>query len=57
MKTAAEQNHAALGTTGNETICTRRLRTMWAHIFGAICRKKGKSAGLVLPYCDTEAMQ
>lgn len=29
---------------------------MWAYIFGAICPKKGKGAGLVLP-CDTEAMQ
>ncbi|OWK25823.1 endonuclease DDE [Rhizobium yanglingense] len=25
---------------------------MWAYIFGAICPKKGKGAGLVLPYCD-----
>ncbi len=30
---------------------------MWTYIFGAICPKKGKGAGLVLPYCDTEAMQ
>ncbi|MGF6175037.1 hypothetical protein ABIE33_003345 [Ensifer sp. 4252] len=30
---------------------------MWAYIFGAICPKMGKGAGLVLPYCDTEAMQ
>jgi hypothetical protein len=30
---------------------------MWAYIFGAICPKKGKGAGLVLPYCDTDAMQ
>jgi transposase len=29
---------------------------MWAYIFGAICPKKGKGAGLVLPYCDTESM-
>jgi len=29
---------------------------MWAYIFGAICPKKGKGAGLVLPYCD-ERMQ
>jgi hypothetical protein len=29
---------------------------MWAYIFGAICPSKGKGAGLVLPYCDTEAM-
>ena len=25
-------------------------------MFGAICPAKGKGAGLVLPYCDTEAM-
>mgnify|MGYP001566197107 FL=1 len=30
---------------------------MWTYIFGAICPKKGKGVGLVLPYCDTEAMQ
>jgi hypothetical protein len=30
---------------------------MWTYIFGAICPKKGKGAGLVLPYCDTGAMQ
>ncbi|MBY5735630.1 IS630 family transposase [Rhizobium leguminosarum] len=31
-------------------------RTMWTYTFGAICPKKGKAAGLVLPYCDTDAM-
>lgn len=30
---------------------------MWTYIFGAICPRKGKGAGLVLPYCDTGAMQ
>ena len=30
---------------------------MWTYIFGAICPKTGKGAGLVLPYCDTGAMQ
>ena len=30
---------------------------MWAYIFGAVCPKKGKGAGLVLPWCDTGAMQ
>ena len=29
---------------------------MRAYIFGAICPKKGKGAGLVMPYCDTESM-
>jgi hypothetical protein len=32
-------------------------RTMWAYIFGAICPAKGKAAGLVMPYANTEAMQ
>jgi hypothetical protein len=32
-------------------------RTKWAYIFGAICPAKGKGAGLVMPYCDTPAMQ
>ena len=31
-------------------------RTKWAYIFGAICPAKGKGAGLIMPYCDTEAM-
>lgn len=31
-------------------------RTLWAYIFGAICPAEGKGAGLVLPWCDTEAM-
>jgi hypothetical protein len=32
-------------------------RTKWAYIFGAICPAKGKGAGLVMPWCDTHAMQ
>ncbi len=32
-------------------------RTTWVYIFGAICPAKGKGAGLVMPYCDTHAMQ
>ena len=32
-------------------------RTKWAYIFGAICPAKGKAAGLIMPYCNTEAMQ
>lgn len=32
-------------------------RTKWAYIFGAICPAKGKGASLVMPYCDTPAMQ
>ena len=32
-------------------------RTRSAYIFGAICPQEGKSAGLVLPKCNTRAMQ
>jgi hypothetical protein len=31
-------------------------RTASTYIFGAICPADGKAAGLVLPWCDTEAM-
>jgi len=31
-------------------------RTQWAYIFGAICPAKGEAIGLVLPWCDTNAM-
>lgn len=32
-------------------------RTAWAYLFGAICPAEGKGARLVMPFCDTEAMQ
>ena len=32
-------------------------RYKWAYVFGAICPQRGVGAGLVMPYCDTEAMQ
>ena len=32
-------------------------RTQSTYIFGAICPAEGKAAGLVLPFCNTEAMQ
>ena len=32
-------------------------RTAWADLFGAFCPAEGKGAGLVMPFCDTEAMQ
>ena len=32
-------------------------RTAWAYIFGAICPAEGKGAGIVMPFCDTPAMQ
>jgi len=32
-------------------------RTASTYIFGAICPKDGKAVGLILPKCNTEAMQ
>lgn len=32
-------------------------RTQSAYLFGAICPERGTGAGLVLPWCNTEAMQ
>ncbi len=31
-------------------------RTKWTYIFGAICPAKGKAAGLIMPYCNSDAM-
>ena len=31
-------------------------RTQWAYIFGAICPARGEAIGLILPWCDTNAM-
>ena len=33
------------------------LRTKSAYIFGAICPERGVGAGLILPRCNTQAMQ
>ena len=38
------------------SLAPRDQRTEWAYIFGAICPAKGKGAGLVMPWCDTDAM-
>ena len=41
---------------GTRPSAPKDQRTLWAYLFGAICPAKGKGAGLVLPYCNTEAM-
>ncbi|MDX7953959.1 IS630 family transposase [Lichenihabitans sp. Uapishka_5] len=46
----------AEGKRGTRPSAPQDQRTMWTYIFGAICPKKGKGAGLVMPYCDTGAM-
>ena len=45
-----------MGQTWHEPAGPRDQRTEWAYIFGAICPAKGKGAGLVMPWCDTDAM-
>jgi len=41
---------------GTRPSAPRDQRTASTYIFGAICPKEGKSAGLILPWCNTEAM-
>jgi hypothetical protein len=41
---------------GTRPSAPKDQRTASAYIFGAICPKDGKGAALVLPRCDTEAM-
>ena len=41
---------------GTRPVAPHDQRTASTYIFGAICPKEGKAAGLVLPRCDTEAM-
>jgi hypothetical protein len=41
---------------GTRPTAPKDQRTASTYIFGAICPKEGKAAGLVLPYCNTAAM-
>ena len=43
-----------MGDVARAPRAPRDQRTEWAYIFGAICPAKGKGAGLVMPWCDTE---
>src|SRR4051794_9344618 len=51
-----EQDYAALGKTGEPALPPHDQRTASAYIFGAICPRDGKGAGLVMPRCDSETM-
>ena len=42
---------------GTRPRAAKDQRTKWAYIFGAICPARGVGAGLVLPRCNTQAMQ
>lgn len=54
------QDEARVGQKNTLTRLWARLphdqRTQYAYIFGSICPEKGKGAGLVLPRCDSQAM-
>lgn len=41
---------------GSRPIALRQTEFDWAYIFGAVCPRSGKSAGLVMPEANTEAM-
>ena len=41
---------------GTRPAAPRDQRTASTYIFGAICPREGKGAGLILPTCNTEAM-
>ncbi|WP_246663778.1 IS630 family transposase [Tardiphaga sp. vice278] len=41
---------------GTRPSAPRDQRTSSTYIFGAICPKQGKGAALILPFCNTEAM-
>ncbi len=41
---------------GTRPSAPKDQRTTSAYIFGAICPNKGKAAGLVMPYANTEAL-
>ena len=42
---------------GTRPMAALDLRTKSAYIFGAICPERGVGAGLILPRCNTQAMQ
>ena len=52
-----EQDHPPMGQARHApSSAPKDQRTVSAYIFGAICPKDGKGAALVMPRCDTEAM-
>ena len=41
---------------GSRPRALKDLRYEWAYLFGAVCAERGVGAALVLPHCDTQAM-
>ena len=46
-----------MGAPQHPAASVAHQRTAWAYIFGAIYPAEGKGAGIVMPFCDTPAMQ
>ena len=58
MRQGSGKNNSPAGGLGaGLAAAPHDQRTAWAYVFGAICPGEGKGAGLVMPFCDTEAMQ
>ena len=51
-----EQDHPPVGQARHPPSAPRDQRTASTYIFGAVCPKQGKGAALILPGCNTEAM-
>src|SRR5215510_11639628 len=51
-----EQAHLSLGQ-GSRHRAAHDQRTQSTYLFGAVCPERGAGAALVLPACNTEAMQ
>jgi len=41
---------------GTRPVASKDQRTKSVYLFGAVCPAEGKGAGLVLPWCNTDAM-
>jgi DDE superfamily endonuclease len=57
---AEEQAHLSLGRwarKGSRPRATHDQRTESTYLFGAVCPERGTGAALVLPTCNSEAMQ
>ena len=52
-----EQTHLSLGQKGLTSPRQPRSTTQSTYLFGAVCPQRGAGAALVLPACNTEAMQ
>src|SRR3954470_7364325 len=51
-----EQDFAALGQAWDTAFCPTRSAHRLRLLFGAICPRDGKGAGLIMPRCDSAAM-